>query len=459
MTAAPAGSPAESSCPYACGNVRAWDPSRRFCAQCGGWLKFCATGCRVPNRIFARYCRHCRAVLADWDSWPCLGGNADGTGALARGAPWRDQGGLRQSAPWKQELALNAGVHPACVVSSGGALLAFTSDGTLTMADLRHGHVVDRAPLSEDPVSLYATSERLLAVSTEKLRLYSLMGRSADDYSAPGAAGLRKLYERQVPRTFRSWMGSPIPYGPHLVCAATGSAAFGLACFKEDTLEDLWEDDPQKSFPGELAFLAPWGDAGLVVGNRDGHVVALSGIKGSEAFRFTLPGGLYESFPRAAVHQNALYAFNAAGDLHRTELSARRTTTAVGDVNIEHPSALGVSSREIVVGNRHGHLARWNSHGLDRRSFHVTLRAEDASAGITLPPVLTDDGCLLVATEAGTLMFFGPRSDAAPLERSFSTSSGSGLAAFLLDGNTFVGVSTRGEVQALKILPEGEVSP
>lgn len=455
MTTVPAGTGAECSCPYACGAVRAWDPTRRACAKCGGWLKFCAKGCRTPNRIFARFCRRCREPLAAWDAWPCLGGNPDGTGAWARQSPWRDLAGIRLISPWKEDVTLGSPAHAACVTSASGALLAFTLEGALVMVDLRTGRVVDRNMLGEDPVSLYATGERLLAVSSEKLRLYSLLGRAADDYSAPGPSGFRRLQERQVPATFRRYVGSPIPYGPHLVVAAVGPGAFGLSCLKLDSLDDLWEDDATKSFPGEPAFLLPWGEAGLIVGNRDGQVVGLTGIKGAEAFRVTLPGGLYESFARAAVHAGGLYAFNAAADLIRTELVGRKTSQAVGEVHVEHPSSLGVSAREIVVGNRHGQLARWNAHGLDRRVAQVKLHA-DLSPGLTLPPVLTEDGCMFAATEGGTLLFFGPRSDAAPLERTFASPSGAGLAAFLLDGNTLIGVSTKGEVLAMKILPEGE---
>ena len=455
MTTVPAAAQ-ESSCPYACGNVRAWDPTRRLCSSCGGWLKFCARGDRTPNRIFARFCRRCREPLAAWESWPCLGANPDGTGSVARSAPWRELAGLRLTTPWPDPLTLGSPAHPACVASASGALLAFTAEGALVMVDLRSGRLNDRNMLGDDPVSIYATPDRVLAVSSERVRLYSLLGRSADDYSAPGPTGFRRLAEKQVPGTFRRYVASPIPYGPHLVCAAAAPGAFGLSCLKLDSLEDLWENDSQKSFPGELAFLLPWGEAGLIVGNRDGQVVGLSGIKGSEAFRLQLPGGLYESFPHAAVHSGGLYAFNSAADLMRTELAGRRVTTAVGDVHVEHPSSLGVSAREIVVGNRHGQLARWNPHGLDRRAFGVKLRADEAPTGLTLPPLLTDDGCLFAATEGGSLLFFGPRSDAAPLERTFAPPSGAGLAAYLLDGSSLIGVSTRGEVQAMKILPEEE---
>lgn len=456
MTTVPAGTP-ESSCPYACGNARAWDPTRRICATCGGWLKYCSRGCRTPNRIFARFCRRCRDPLAPWDNWPCLGGNPDGSGSWKRTAPWRDLSGLRLSSPWMKELTFGAPVHAACVATASGALLGFTAEGALVMASLRSGTVIDRNMLREDPVSVYATGERLLAVSSERVRLFSLLGRSEDAYSAPGPSGFRRLAERPVPATFRRYVGSPIPYGPHLVVAAAGTGAFGLSCLKLDTLDDLWEQDSAKSFPGELAFLLPWGEAGVVVGNRDGQVVGLSGTKGTEAFRVTLPGGLYASFSRAAVHANGLYAFNAAADLMRTELSARRSTTSVGEVHVEHPSSLGVSAREVAVGNRHGQLARWNPHGLDRRVTSVKLHA-DVSPGLTLSPLLTHDGSLFAATEGGTLVFLGPRSDAAPLERTFAPPSGAGLAAFLLDGSTLIGVSTRGEVQAMKILPEGESS-
>ena len=42
-----------------------------ICNQCGGWLNFCTgAACRTPNRIFARYCRRCRAPLEPWESWP-----------------------------------------------------------------------------------------------------------------------------------------------------------------------------------------------------------------------------------------------------------------------------------------------------------------------------------------------------------------------------------------------------
>lgn len=453
MTTVPAA--AELSCPYACGNVRAFDPTRRFCNKCAGWLKFCREpGCRAPNRIFARYCRRCRAPLEPWESWPCFGANPAGSGFWSRPAPWRDLHGIRLLSPWKDEVTLGAPAPGACAVATAGTLLAFTAEGTLAMIDLRNGRTIDRASLSEDPVSLYATPERVLAVSSERLRLYSVLGRSADDYGAPGPTGFRRMGEKAVRAPYLRFVGSAIPYGPHLVCAAAGAGAFGLMCLKLDSLENVWEDDPQKSFPGDLAFLAPWGDAGLVVANRDGQVAGLSGIKGSEAFRLTLPGGLYESFARGAVHDGMLYTFNVHGDLTRTELTGRRQTSVVGEVHIEHPSTLGVSEREIVVGNRHGQVLRFNPFGLDRRAFGVTARSDEGHSGFTLPPVLSEDGCLLAASDGGTLLFFGPRSDAAPLERTFAFPTASPLSAFLLEGSTLVGLSARGEVQAVRILAE-----
>jgi hypothetical protein len=445
----------ELSCPYACGNVRAFDPARRFCNRCSGWLKFCReTACRAPNRIFARFCRRCRAGLEPWESWPCYGANPAGSGYWRRPAPWRDLHGVRLHASWKEEVSLGSPAPSACAVATAGTLLAFTAEGTLMMIDLRSGRAIDRSSLSEDPVSLYATSERVLATSSERLRLFSVLGRSADDYSASGPTGFRRVGEKAVRAPYLRFVGGAIPYGPHLVCAAAGHGAFGLMCLKLDSLENVWEDDPQKSFPGELAFLAPWGEAGLIVGNRDGQVVGLSGIKGSEAFRIVLPGALYETFPRAAVHGGALYAFNAHGDLTKTELTGRRQTQVVGEVHIEHPSSLGVSEREIVVGNRHGHVFRFNPFGLDRRTFGITARTDEGHSGFTLPPVLSEDGCLLAASDGGTLMFFGPRSDAAPLERTFAFPTASPLSAFLLEGSTLVGLSARGEVQAYRILAE-----
>lgn len=454
MTGAPAA--AEVSCPYNCGTVRAFDPSRRACKGCGGWLKFCRdSGCQMPNRIFARFCRRCRAALPAWESWPCYGSNPAGSGFWRRPAPWRDQHGIRLLSPWPDDVSLGAPASASCAVAAAGTLLTFSAQGSLAMTDLRDGRTIDRNTLDEDPVSLYTTGERLLVVSAERVRLYSLLGRAADDYSASGPTGLRKLAEKPVPSPYRRFVGHAIPYGPHLVTAAAGAGAYGLLCLKLDTLENLWEDDAQKSFPGDVAFLAPNGEASAVVANGDGQVVGLSGIKGSEAFRVQLPGGLYHGFARAAVHDSSLYAFNAAGDLTRTTLSGRRESSVVGQVHVDNPSTLAVSGKEIVVGNRHGDLSRFNSYGLEPRTFGITARANDPT-GFTMPTVLSEDGCALAATEGGTLLFFGPRQEAPPLERMFGFRQGSGLSSFVLEGTTLVGLSTRGEVQALKILPEGE---
>jgi hypothetical protein len=433
-----------------------FDVARRFCSQCGGWLAFCAqASCRMPNRMFARWCRRCRAPLAPWESWPCAGGNAAGSGRIARCAPWTDEHGIRLTAPWSG-LSLGSEVGPATLVSAYGALIAYTAGGRLVMADIRDGREIDGNAIDDAPVSLHVSGERLAVVSTERIRFFSLLGRTGDDWSAPLPKGFRRLWERQVPGSFRTWVGSPVPYGPHLVVAAAGAGAFGLSCLKLDPCQDLWEDSGSRTFEGELAFLLPWGESGLVVGNRDGQVVGLSGIKGTEAFRMSLPGGLHERFRRAAVDGDAMFWINAAGDLARMELSGRRTCQVLGQAHADHPTTLGVSPGELVMGEVGGTLSRYDAFGLSRRTYTAAARGDEARGEFTLPPALWDDGRMLAATDAATLVFFGPPSDAAPLERAFSFQTGPSLRAYMLVGSIIVGANHTGEVQAFKIHSDGE---
>jgi hypothetical protein len=111
---------------------------------------------------------------------------------------------------------------------------------------------------------------------------------------------------------------------------------------------------------------------------------------------------------------------------------------------------LGVSNRDIVVGDRAGLMVRFNSFGLERREFRVT-GGDGNRNGFTLPPLLLEDGCLIAASESGTVVFFGPRSDAAPLERTLPFRAAPILRAFMLVGPQIVGISASGEVQSLAI--------